>query len=299
VSKKYISLREIGRQLGVPPSTIIYYKDKFDRFIPSEGSAGRRRKYPAEAIEIFRKIRQMFNDNWSTEQVEQELALKFSLLMDKEMLTQQSSQFSFGGISTDFSQEISGVLAKISDVLENETLFRSEIKVLKDKVETLQSEIRSSEARYKDKIVFLEHEIADLKKLTSSSKQAGGIDFPSLDFLSSPLVICSDGEYLGVQGKGRSHFSLKDFVHLIERKESDIMKVSTSWKRKSRHWVLVVHTQDLEKKREQDIILVAKRTITPSQNIVTEINRLNIDGTDAPDILLLTLFRQLRSVFNG
>lgn len=102
-----------------------------------------------------------------------------------------------------------------------------------------------------------------------------------------------------MQGKGRKHFSLKDFVQLIERKMSSSMAVETSWKRQDGHWVLVVRTKDAVKGREQNIVLVAKKTLTPSNNIVTEIIRLNIDGNDAPDALLLTLFRQLRSVFNG
>ena len=118
-------------------------------------------------------------------------------------------------------------------------------------------------------------------------------------FLASPLVICSEGEYLGVQGKGGRSFSLKDFVRLIERKVSASMAVETSWRQQDGHWVLVVRTEDTARKREQNIVLVAKKTVTPSANTVTEIIRLNIDGNDAPDALLLTLFRQLRAVFNG
>lgn len=76
------------------------------------------------------------------------------------------------------------------------------------------------------------------------------------------------------------------------------MNVETSWKRKDGHWVLIVRMDDRGKEREQNIILVAKKTVTPNKNTVTEIIRLNIDGNDAPDALLLTLFRQLKTVFN-
>lgn len=145
----------------------------------------------------------------------------------------------------------------------------------------------------------MEEEISSLKSRLSGRGSRSEIDFPPAEFLASPLVICSEGEYLGVQGKGRKHFSLKDFVHLIERKVSASMAVETSWKRQDGHWVLVVKTEDSAKKREQNVVLVAKKTVTPSRNVVTEIIRLNIDGNDAPDALLLTLFRQLKSVFNG
>jgi len=298
MSKKYISLREVGRQLEIPPSTVVYYKDKFDKFIPSEGGGGRRRRYPVEVLEIFRRIREMFKDNWSTEQIERELALKFSLLMGDQQGDQSFEQSGGVGTSEGLAREIGGVLSKMTDVLDNQSLFRSEIRSLRDEVADLRLERKESEERHLERVRLLEREIGELRRRVSRDA-SGDIDFPPAEFLSSPLVICSDGEYLGVQGKGRKHFSLTDFVQLIERKMSDSMAVETSWERQNGHWVLVIRTDDAEKGREQNIVLVAKKTVTPSNNTVTQIIRLNIDGNDAPDALLLTLFRQLRSVFNG
>jgi len=295
MNKKFISLREVGRQLEIPPSTVVYYKDKFARYIPSEGGEGRRCRYPVEVLEIFRRIRKMFNDNWSTDQIERELALKFSVLMNDQ---QSDQSFEQSGIPDAMAREIGGVLAKMSDALEDQSLFRSEIRSLRDEVTDLRRERRESEAMYVKRVDVLEREVVELRRRVSVKSSGGSIDFPPAEFLSSPLVISSDGEYLGVQGVGRKHFSLKDFVQLIERKMSDSMAVETSWKRQNGHWVLVVRTDD-SKGREQNIVLVAKTTVTPSKNTVTEIIRLNIDGNDAPDALLLTLFRQLKSVFNG
>jgi len=291
--KKYISLREVGRQLEIPPSTIVYYKDKFEKYIPSVGGEGRRSRYPVEVLEIFRRIRMMFNDNWSTEQIENELALKFSTLMNDQQFDQSFDQRMYSAAG----KEIAGILSKISGVLENQSLFRSEIRSLRDEVSELRSERNEFEERQKDHISSLEKEISFLKKRLSCTS-SGGIDFPPSAFLSSPLVICSKGEYLGVQGNGKKHFSLEDFVHLIERKVSDSMTAETVWKRQDGHWVLVIRVEDTVKNREQNIVLVTKKTVTPSNNIVTEIIRLNIDGNDAPDVLLLTLFRQLKGVFN-
>lgn len=295
MSKKFISLREVGRQLGIPPSTVVYYKDKFGKYIPSEGSGGRRTRYPVEVLEIFRRIRTMFNDNWSAEQIENELALKFSQLMNDQQSDHRFDQsLSDGGV-----QELAGVLSRMSDVLDNQSLFRSEIRSLRDELSALREE-REKEARQQKKMVDdLQKELSSLRKKLSGNATDGGIDFPPVDFLSSPLVIASDGEYLGVQGKGKKAFSLEDFVQLIERKESDSVRVETSWKRQNGQWVLVIRTEDAGKGREQNVVMVAQKTVTPNRNTVTEIIRLNIDGNDAPDALLLTLFRQLRAVFNG
>lgn len=295
MSKKFISLREVGRRLDIPPSTIVYYKDKFERFIPSEGGSGRRTRYPVEVLEIFRRIRKMFNDNWSTEQIEQELALKFGLLMNDQQYDQSFEQ----QITPGAMQDLAGVLSKMSDALDNQSLFRSEIRSLRDEVAALRTEREVESARQEEVIRTLRDEVASLKRRLSAGEGGGsGIDFPPAEFLASPLVIASGGEFLGVQGKGK-HFSLKDFVQLIERKESAAVAVETSWKRQDGHWVLVVRTEDADSGREQNIVLVAKKTVTPSRNTVTEIIRLNIDGNDAPDALLLTLFRQLKTVFNG
>lgn len=241
----------------------------------------------------------MFNDNWSTEQIERELALKFSTLMNDQQYDQSNDQSAASVGADSFAREVGSVLSKMSDVLQNQSLFRSEIRSLRDEVSALRQERRESEKASAEKIEALEQEMALLRQRLSGRRQGGGIDFPPEEFLASPLVICSEGEYLGVQGKGKKHFSLKDFVLLIERKVSASMAVETSWKRQNGHWVLVIRTEDSRKKREQNVVLVAKKTVTPSRNVVTEIIRLNIDGNDAPDALLLTLFRQLKSVFNG
>jgi hypothetical protein len=241
----------------------------------------------------------MFTDNWSVEQIERELALKFSTLMNDQQYDQSNDQSSGSGGANEFIQGVGGVLAKMADVLENQSLFRSEIRSLRDEVELLRRERREAEKNHAKRASVLEAEIAELRRRVSTAGAGGGIDFPPDDFLASPLVICSEGEYLGVQGKGRKPFSLKDFVRLIERKMSESMAVETSWRRQDGHWVLVIRTEDAGKKREQNIVLVSKKTVTPSKNVVTEIIRLNIDGNDAPDALLLTLFRQLRTLFNG
>lgn len=237
----------------------------------------------------------MFNDNWSAEQIEQELALKFSSLLNDQQSDQSFDQDPDGR----HIHGLTGVLARMSDALDNQSLFQSEIRSLRDEVEALRREREEESRRQKEVADELRKEVASLRERLSTKPDHGAIDFPPAEFLASPLVIASDGEYLGVQGKGRKHFSLEDFVQLIERKESDVVAVDTSWKQQDGHWVLRVRTEDAAKGREQNIILVARKTVTPNRNVVTEIIRLNIDGNDAPDALLLTLFRQLKAVFNG
>lgn len=290
---EYISLREIGRRLNIPPSSVVYYKDKFSRYIPSEGGKGRRKRYPSEVLEVFRRIREMFGKNYSVEQIERELALKFGTMFDSE----QSAE-------SRVSADIKKVLTRLSETVDDQSLFRSEIRSLRDEVAELRREHRDVVSRYREKIELLEKGFEVLKQKNAELERRlamgeTGIDFPPDEYLGMPLVICTDGEYLGVQGKGNTHFSLKDFVSLIERRMSESMSVETIWSRKSDTWVLDVRTEAKGGVQKQDIVLVTKRTVTPNGNTVTELVRLNINGNDAPEALLLSLFRQVRSVFGG
>src|SRR5690349_18194602 len=49
------TLRQLADQLGLPESTVRYYRDAFLDHIPSVGT-GRRRRYPAQAAQVLRSI---------------------------------------------------------------------------------------------------------------------------------------------------------------------------------------------------------------------------------------------------
>ena len=66
------SIREIARELNLPESTIRYYRDGFDAYLPAIG-LGRRRRYPREAVDLFRVIADAYSRNMTREQVEAEL----------------------------------------------------------------------------------------------------------------------------------------------------------------------------------------------------------------------------------
>lgn len=245
----------------------------------------------------------MFGSNWSVEQIESELALKFGLLKDSD----QSDQQLINGGRLLSHGRLDRVLSRISDALDNQTLFQGEIRSLRDEVAELRKEYGSLQKKYGRRVDTLERGMKALQdsnrrleRLVAGKAAGGGrIDFPSESYLARPLVIRSNGEFLGVQGEGKKHFSLRDFVKLIEGSASASRSVDTRWQKKGGSWVLVVKTADSVSGAGQDVVLVTRKTVTPSGNTVTEIARLNIDGNDAPDSLLLSLFRQVRNVFGG
>lgn len=211
MDKKYISLREVGRQLDVPPSTIVYYKDKFEKYIPSVGGEGRRSRYPVEVLEIFRRIRKMFNDNWSTEQIERELALKFSVLMDDQQSDQQIDQ----SVSAKDFRGIAGVLSKMSDVLENQSLFRSEIRSLRDEVADLRRERKESESRYLERVAGLEKDIVKLKRSAPGEGRMVALISLLLIFWSVLWLLPQKVSILVFKGKVKNIFRLKILFFLL------------------------------------------------------------------------------------
>ena len=66
------SIRDIARELNLPESTIRYYRDAFDPYLPSIG-LGRRRRYPRESVDLLRLIADGYARGLTREQVEAEL----------------------------------------------------------------------------------------------------------------------------------------------------------------------------------------------------------------------------------
>lgn len=53
------TLKQLAGQLGLPESTVRYYRDAFLAHIPSVGT-GRRRRYPAQALAVLRSIAKQY-----------------------------------------------------------------------------------------------------------------------------------------------------------------------------------------------------------------------------------------------
>lgn len=306
---RFLSLREIGRRLGIPPSTVVYYKDRYSRYIPSSSGSGRRQKYPVEVLEIFRRIREMYGMNWSTEQIEKELSINFSLLVDQINNDQQLINEAGLEASSDVHaivSSLSAVLGKISDLLSNQTLFQSEIRDLREEVAEMRREKRSLEGRLTERIHSLSNKVERLQrdreklyeKLNEGQGERDVSMFPDKEYLQLPLVIKNaQGDYLGVLGKGRRHFTLEDFVSLLESSITTRRRVDLEWENGQDSWLLEISAQDSESGEDKKIILSTRKIVTPSENTVTQIVRMSINGKEVPEALLLSLFKQIKDSF--
>jgi DNA-binding transcriptional MerR regulator len=82
-----LSIREIARRTGVPESTLRYYRSIFAEHIPTDG-AGRSRRHPDDAVQVFKLISSMFARGASRASVRDELE---SLRLNGEPLVTRGS----------------------------------------------------------------------------------------------------------------------------------------------------------------------------------------------------------------
>lgn len=75
---RLLSVAEIARRLGVPESTVHYWKNRFAQHLPSQGS-GRQKRFRPEAVDVFRVIAEMFSLGHSTQDVMESLGKRFPL----------------------------------------------------------------------------------------------------------------------------------------------------------------------------------------------------------------------------
>jgi DNA-binding transcriptional MerR regulator len=81
--ERLLSVAEIARRLGVPESTVHYWKNRFVQHLPSSGS-GRQKRFRVEAVEVFRIIAEMFSLGHSAQDVMEALGKNFPLTASLE-----------------------------------------------------------------------------------------------------------------------------------------------------------------------------------------------------------------------
>lgn len=67
------TIRDVAHELGLPESTVRYYRNAFSAYLPSVGT-GRRRRYPAEAIPLLRLVADGYAHNRPRSEIEQALS---------------------------------------------------------------------------------------------------------------------------------------------------------------------------------------------------------------------------------
>lgn len=215
------------------------------------------------------------------------------------------------------SRSLSAVMDRVAGVLEGQAVYRREIAALHDEAAALRAALeqarqesrqaRDELERQRGRAEALEAEVRALRagnaRLEEYVRRRIEQDNPlharpGDAFLDLPLVIRSGrGEFLGVAARRHGPFSTRALLALMRSSQRAGRDVRLDWDRDGRHWVLRVAVR--EPGRDQNLALTLRQTVTPSGNRVAQLAHMVVDGSEVPDGVLVSLFRQIRDGFDS
>ncbi|MDF2569552.1 MAG: hypothetical protein K0R55_1156 [Sporomusa sp.] len=85
-----LSIKDISQELGIPQSTLRYYRDIFMDYLPAMGEGKRKRFYP-EAVEVFQAIAKCMHQNKNADDIANELNNRFARFIEVDSESQENS----------------------------------------------------------------------------------------------------------------------------------------------------------------------------------------------------------------
>ncbi|MDL2280697.1 MerR family transcriptional regulator [Selenomonadales bacterium OttesenSCG-928-I06] len=76
-----LTIKAISQQIGIPQSTLRYYRDLYSQYLPHTGE-GKRKRFYKEAIDVFQAISNGMKNNKPSTEIEHELNNKFPQFID-------------------------------------------------------------------------------------------------------------------------------------------------------------------------------------------------------------------------
>ena len=75
--ERLLPVAAIAREIDVPESTVHYWKNKFQDYLPASGR-GRQKRFKPAAINVFRTIRELLDNGYTTPDIRHELEKRFA-----------------------------------------------------------------------------------------------------------------------------------------------------------------------------------------------------------------------------
>ncbi|WP_425057684.1 hypothetical protein SCACP_22180 [Sporomusa carbonis] len=103
-----LSIKDISQEIGIPQSTLRYYRDLFLEYLPATGEGKKKRFYP-EAVAVFEAIAKGMHQNKNAEEIAAELNSRFARFIEVPFESQESSATYSQNDETSQSQALSPV----------------------------------------------------------------------------------------------------------------------------------------------------------------------------------------------
>ncbi len=125
MSKLY-TIKELSKELKIPESTLRYYRDRFEEFIPTVGK-GRKRRYKEEAIDVFKLIIEGYEQDLNFRQIKDKLIKKLSV-------SEGSSTKESDDIKNVLIEKQNEIIRLLIEYINEKDELKREIKLLKHKI---------------------------------------------------------------------------------------------------------------------------------------------------------------------
>ncbi len=151
MTQDLLTITGIAQKLGMPESTVRYYRNKFPDFIPAVGE-GRKRKYRPETLEVISVIEKMFRENRPAIEIAEQLANKFSQNIDLEKQPQQV-------IATTPQQQPKNLSLELVNLVAVQTQALKQVALVLDKFYNHERELKT----LSDEVIFLRKQLDKLR----------------------------------------------------------------------------------------------------------------------------------------
>lgn len=306
--KKHLSLREIGRILEIPPSTVVYYRDRFPKYIPAVKSHSGRWLYPHSSLEIFKTIRQCYRDKWNKDQTETVLAEKFPTVRqtkrpDQVPCTRNEPQ---EGTEPQMAQNLDNAINKLASALDRQEEVFGQLRRMELKIQALQNDRAQSEEKYKQHIDQLVDEIDRLKAPSNSYRQQNTNHShrfgkgPGHNILFQPMTVhYPPDRYLGLKDPLGRSLNIDQMIGTIEANAFGPKAVTLTWREHQGVWTMNASLKTPVNNNMQTLRIKVRATRTPKGNEVTEVMDMFIAGQRLSKDELLKFFKLLRAGIAG
>ncbi len=188
MSENFLTIISIAKELGLPESTVRFYRDKFLEYIPFEGE-GRKRRYRPEAVRVLGFIARSLRSGKTSKKTAEELLCNFPRYMTRYINSTDETTELKTSIVLSESQpnQLAFYEQKLASYEKNTQILVELVKSLSREVISLKEENINNINDQKQKellhrVQFLETEkfslFADKKKLSDFQKELNKLKRP-------------------------------------------------------------------------------------------------------------------------
>lgn len=307
-SKKYLSLREVGRILEIPPATVVYYRDRFSKFIPSEANRNGRLVYPRKSLEIFKAIRRCYREKLDRDQIETILKSRFPRVR-KHQYTYQNPGNQVMGYGWPDPQTVDHLcfsMDKLASALSRQEEMLGQLRHMGKELKRLKEENRQAGEAHNLAFSRLEKELAQLKmrQSTSCHKETGDFrlhrDELDKDIVRQPMTIhYPPDRYLGLLDHSGQPLNIDQMIQTIRENAFGPRVAIFEWRRSRDSWTLSACLKTPGGRDHKTIHIEVRPTSTPKGNPVTEVLDMRVAGRRLSKQELLKFFKLFKTSMSG